>query len=88
MGVAYKIVAQMHNSLKVTKPLSTKTSHFFDRPYSVIRGDIFAREIKKKIKEPTLNNLRACIGSVNQLTNSVDLLDDNRFLKKMEALYK
>jgi len=51
LSQAYKIMAQMHNHLKITKPLATHVSPFYDRPYLVIHGDIFANEIKK-IKDP------------------------------------
>lgn len=48
---AYEIMAQMHNNLKITKPLATHVSPFHDRPYLVIHGKVFANEIKKTIKD-------------------------------------
>ena len=87
LSLAYKIVAQMHNSLKLTKPIVTDVSGFHNRPYLVIHGDIFAGELKKKIKDPTVKKISADIGSVNQFTNTVDLLDNNELLKKLKILY-
>lgn len=85
---AYSIIAQKHNALKITKPLPTKVSNFHDRPYLVIHGDIFSTEIKKKIKNRVLKNFKSDIGSVNQITNSVDLLENDELLKRMKNLYK
>ncbi|MCX6779456.1 MAG: DUF4037 domain-containing protein [Candidatus Magasanikbacteria bacterium] len=88
LSSAYKIIAELHNKLGITKTLPTKASYFFDRPYLVIHGDVFANEIKKKIKDKAIRSISVCIGSVNQLSNSVDLLDDNKLLKKLKDLYQ
>lgn len=88
LSQAYSIIAQMHNGLKITRLLSTAVSAFHDRPYLVIHGETFAGEIKKKIKDPTVKILPADIGSVNQFTNTVDLLDNNELLNKMKVLYR
>lgn len=85
---SYKVVAQMHNDLKITKPLATEVSSFHDRPYLVIHGDVFANELKKKIKDPAVKKISADIGSVNQLSNTVDLLENDKLLKKLSALYR
>lgn len=88
LSKAYEIIANMHNGLKITKSLATKVSEFHDRPYLVIHGDIFAEEIKKRIKNKTILNIKSDIGSVNQITNSVDLLENDNLLKRMKNLYE
>jgi hypothetical protein len=88
LSQAYKIVAQMHNDLKITKPLATDVLSFHDRPYLVIHGDVFANEIKKKIKDPPVKRISSDIGSVNQLSNTVDLLKNDKLLKKLGVLYR
>jgi len=92
LAQAQKIVAQMHNNLKLTKPLPTKTTSFHERPYHVIHGDIFAKELRKRIKDPDIRKIPTNIGSVNQFTNSVDILvdilDEERMLGKLKVLYK
>lgn len=87
LSQAYSIIAQMHNNLKITRPQAIKVSSFYDRPYLVIHGEIFANEIMKKINDRAVKKLPASIGSVNQLTNTVDLLDNNALLEKLKALY-
>jgi hypothetical protein len=88
LSQSYKIIAQMHNSLKLTKPLAINVSNFHDRPYLVIHGDIFASELKKKIKDPIVKKISADIGSVNQLSNTVDLLENDKLLKNLKVLYR
>ena len=84
---AYKVVGQMHNSLKLTKPIPVNVSTFHNRPYLVIHGDVFANKIKEKIKDPNVRKISANIGSVNQLSNTVDLLVNDKLLKKLKVLY-
>ena len=88
LSQAYKVVAQMHNNLKITKPLATEVSSFHNRPYLVIHGEVFANELKKKIKDPAVKKISADIGSVNQLSNTVDLLENNKFLKRLGVMYR
>ena len=42
LSQAYAMIAEQHNALRITKPLPTKTSSYFSRPYLVIHGDNFA----------------------------------------------
>jgi hypothetical protein len=87
LSQAYKLLAEMHNNLKLTKPLATDVSSFHDRPYLVIHGDLFSKELKKLIKDPAVKKISADIGSVNQLSNTIDLLVNNELLKKLKVLY-
>jgi hypothetical protein len=88
LSQAYKFIAKMHNNLKITKALSTEVSNFHDRPYLVIHGDIFANELKKRIKDHTVKRISANIGSVNQLSDAVDLLANDKLLKRLKVLYR
>jgi len=63
---AYSIVAMKHNSLKITRTMKTHVSRFHKRPYLVIHGDNFAKEIMKKIRDPLIRNLRTT-SSIDQL---------------------
>jgi hypothetical protein len=88
LAKAYKIIAFMHNKLKITKPLTTDVSDFHDRPYKVIHGDVFASEIRKKIKDSSIKRIPANIGSVSQFSNTVELITDNTILKRIKTLYQ
>jgi len=66
LAVAYSLVAEQHNALKITRPLPTKVTRYYDRPYLVIHGDNFANEIKKSIKDPEVKRIKTNIGSIDQ----------------------
>ncbi|MEN8185813.1 MAG: DUF4037 domain-containing protein [Bacteroidota bacterium] len=87
LSKAYEFVAEMHNNLKITKPVHAKVSYFHDRPFYVIQGGDFAQAIKDQINDKTILKIRSDIGSVNQITNTVDLLENNLLLKRMKILY-
>ncbi len=84
----YEEIARMHNSLDITEPLPTKVSRFYTRPYLVIHADKFAREIRKKIGSRVIRNIKVDIGSVNQFSDSTDVLGNTRLLKELRSLYK
>ncbi len=84
----YEEIAKMHNNLNITEPLPTKVSRFHTRPYLVIHADRFTREIRKKIRSRTIRNIKVDIGSVDQFSDSTDVLCDTRLLKKLRTLYK
>ncbi|KKR03528.1 MAG: hypothetical protein UT32_C0050G0001, partial [Parcubacteria group bacterium GW2011_GWC2_39_14] len=86
LSLAFTELAEMHNNLKITKPLATKVSTFFTRPYLIISGSKFADEILKNVKNKAIKKTR--IGSVNQFLDSVDVLDYNDRIKKLKVLYQ
>ncbi len=88
LSQAYSIMARHHNSLRITKALPTKVSHYHGRPYSVIHGDKFAAEIKKAIKDPKVKGIKANIGSIDQFTDSTDLIQDLGLCKSLGVVYK
>jgi hypothetical protein len=42
--------------------------------------------IKKQIENKVIFNIKP-IGSINQITNTVDLLENNKLLKKIKNIY-
>lgn len=83
---AYQHLAKIHNSLKITKTLTTKVNFFHGRPFLVINGWLFASEIKKHIKNPEITSITADIGSINQFSDSTDILVANT--QKFKVVYK
>lgn len=85
MACAYGIVANMHNKLKITKPLKTKVSKYHNREYLVIHADAFAQAILKAVKEA--QKLTPNIGSINQFIDSTDVNDNIKLLDKLKILF-
>jgi hypothetical protein len=71
---AYEYLGEMHNALGITAPQPTKVDRFYSRPYLVPTGD-FAGAIYEKITCEEVRRLPKFLGSVDQLTNVVCVLD-------------
>jgi len=75
----YVVMAQRHNALGVTAPLSTATESFAVgindavRPYRVLNAGRFAKACQEAITDETLRRL-PLVGSIDQLTVPTDLL--------------
>jgi len=88
MAKAYSVMAQQHNALRITKPLATNTSDYYRRPYSVIHGERFAKAIKQAIKDPEVKRIKTDVGSVDQFTDSTNVVEDLALCKKLLAVYQ
>ncbi len=83
---AYETIARMHNDLGITDPFEATVSQFYDRPYLVINGDRFVEAIRATIQDETVKRLPKHIGSVDQFSDSTDLICSWR-RKSLKALY-
>lgn len=88
LAEAYSIVARQHNALKITKPLLTKASDYYSRPYLVIHGDSFAGAIKKAIKDPQVKKIKTAVGSIDQFTDSTDVIQSLSLGKRLGVIYE
>jgi hypothetical protein len=84
---AYALVAELHNGLGITAPLSTAVSPYHDRPYLVIHGDRFAAAIKDEIDDGGLRRIAADLGSVNQLIDATDKTANPDLGRRLRAVY-
>jgi len=80
---AYEILATQHNALNITEMLDTKVSNFHERPFLVIDGERFANALRAKITDPAVKRIadRWLIGSVDQFSDSTDLLNNTQALR-------
>jgi hypothetical protein len=87
LGSAYSIVAKKYNSLSITKKLDTRVSKFFERPYLVIRGDDYAKEIRKQIRTWSIRKL-PMIGSIDQIIENEDFLQNQDLNMKFKKIFE
>ena len=85
--VAYGVVAQMHNDLEVTDPLTTETTLYYNRPFQVIHGERFADALYAKIEDENVLALPQKLGGVNQFIDSTDVLENPQRLRSVHSLY-
>ena len=76
LTTAYEFVAEMHNALGITAPLTTKVSPYYNRPFLVIHADRFVDAIRAAIKSEEVRALPEHLGSLDQFVDSTDALND------------
>jgi hypothetical protein len=85
---AYEKVAAMHNALQLTEPQPEKVSNFFGRPFKVIGGS-FVESLRLQITDPQMMRIaqNRLIGSIDQFSDSTDLLSDPLWRPLLRGLY-
>jgi len=86
---AYEYVAKRHNKLNLTELLPEEASLFHDRPYRVISMGVFSQSIISKITDPAVKVIasKPLIGSIDQLSDSTDLLSNTLWREALCSLY-
>jgi hypothetical protein len=89
LGEAYTCLAHMHNRLGITEQLPETVASFYNRPFKVIQGDLFAEAIRAQISDPAVRQIasRRLIGSVDQFSDSTDIRSDVSWRHILRNLY-
>lgn len=87
LRIAYRHVAEMHNALRLTDPIDPYTSPYYDRPYQVIHADRFASALYEGITDVDVLQLPRHLGSLNQVIDSSDKLEDDMTRQRLRGLY-
>jgi hypothetical protein len=88
LTLAYQVVARMYNALTITKPLPIEITTFFGRPYLVLQSGRFVDAIHAAITDENVKRLPAYLGSVEQFVDSTDVLERNRRITRLRAMYE
>ena len=88
LSEAYELAATLHNNLHITEPLDAGVRSFHKRPYRVIGAQRFAQAIVGQIVDPQVRELPDCLGSVDQISHSVDILTRTHHQEALRSLYK
>jgi len=81
LAAACEAVAEMHNTLGLTKPLAPKVSPYYGRPFLVIHADRFAEAIQAAIESEEVRALPPYVGAVGQFVDSTDALKHTEQLR-------
>jgi hypothetical protein len=87
LSAAYSLMARSHNELKITAPMPTRTSKYFNRPFKVIHADAFADAIGKEITDRAVRRLRRFAGSIDQFVDSTDVLCSMDACRSFRGIY-
>ena len=90
LSTAYTILAETHNALGITEPLSPEISQFWGRPFKVISGEKFAAAILNRITDPQITPLmkRSPIGRGDIFSDNTDMLEDAAFRTVIRKFYE
>jgi hypothetical protein len=83
----YEVLARRHNELNITAQLPEKVSWFHNRPYLVIHADEFASAIQAAIMDETVRAFPPMRGSINQLIELTDVVEDAGFCQRMRSVW-
>jgi hypothetical protein len=81
---ALTAVAALHNQLRLTQPLDTRTRRYYDRPFQVLGAARFTAALRDAVTDPRVRRLPAS-GAVDQFTDSTDAAGDLSFLRACTA---
>lgn len=88
LSKAYSIMAEQHNSLQITRPLSTQPTYYFKRPFLVIHADDFAVAIKQVIRNPEVKQIKTDAGALDQFTDSSAVIEHPRLGRMLRVIYR
>ena len=89
LSEAYRVVAARHNQLGLTEPMPERPTSFFGRPFRVMALHGFADALLRPIRDPEVAQLakRRPIGSIDQFSDSTDLLEASELRSSLLGLY-
>jgi hypothetical protein len=87
---AYRFVARRHNALGLTEPLPVEPRDFFGRPFRVIGLHGFVNHLLARIRDERVRRIaaRPPIGSIDQFSDSTDLLIPTAWRAPLRKLYE
>ena len=85
---AYRVIARMHNSLKITRPIVEDVSRYGGRPYLVFEPPDLIRDILHCFSDEEVKAIKHGLGSVNQFVDSTDQLSQNWLVEMLKAVYR
>lgn len=88
---AYEIIAAMHNDLGITEALPATSENFFGRPFKVIElSGGFSKVIASRIEDADVKRIaeNGLIGSLDQFSDSTDLISHAKWRKTLRKLYE
>lgn len=88
LSQSYLVLMNAHNDLNITQKIPTTISSFHDRPIQVPHSSRFVEALHAKIKDPIVKALPPNLGSINQVTDNVDVLENPSRCSKLEILYR
>ena len=85
---AFFQVAEAHNALKITPHISPEVSPFYNRPFLVPHSARFVTALLAQVKDPSIGALPPHLGSIDQIVDNTDFLENILHCQQLTALYE
>jgi len=87
---AYQVLGEMHNKLKITRPLSTRIIPFPGRGYPIIKVELFIKALENSVKNKRLKmkNFKYPLGSVDQFLDHARINQINYVYRELRDIIK
>ena len=85
---AYRVIARMHNGLKITPPIVEDVRNYYGRPYVVFESPELVLHIVNSFTDEEVKAIKHGLGSVNQFVDSTDQLSNISLVEMLKAVYK
>ncbi len=88
LGKAYLFFAEEHNKLVITPFIKPEITGFYNRPFLVPHAARFSEALLEQINDPEIKALPPYLGSVDQICDNTDVVEDLGQCIKLKILYK
>jgi hypothetical protein len=85
---AFRIIARMHNDLKITRPIVEDVSIYHGRPYLVFDSPDLLHDILGSFTDEEVKAIKHGLGSLNQFIDTTDQLSNLGLREILKAIYK
>ena len=85
---AYLLAIKKHNDLGLAEPVPVQVDYFHNRPFLVPPAGKIVAVLLDGIQDPAVKALPLHLGSVDQISDATDVLDDIPICKKLRVLYR
>jgi hypothetical protein len=84
---AQKLVGDLHNQCKITKPVECSMGNYFGRNIKVIRAERFAEAIMEQLKGTPFEGM-PLISTFSQVGNLTALTENNSYTPRVKEIYR
>jgi len=88
LSKAYFQAAEAHNALKITPHITPGVLPFYNRPFLVPHSARFVTALLAQVKDPSIKALPPHLGSIDQIVDNTDLLENILHCHQLAALYE
>lgn len=86
IALAHKVLAEKHNQLGITKPLSTDISDFYGRGFAVLNPVPYIKELEKNIQDKKLRNMKYVLGKIDQFVDHTKINQEEHVYRRFRFL--